>query len=292
MVNVMKWALVLSGGGALGLAHLGVIKVLEREKLTPHMIVGTSMGAIIGALWATGHSAVEMEEIALSFNISDYMEGITHKIPFDNSFIKFLQAEEALGTILSKRGVNNGIKVRNYLNELYEGKSFQETDIPFYCNAVDLLTGHEMIMNDGTLADGVYASMAYPGFFEPLDRAEELLCDGSVQNNFPVWIARQFGSRRVIGIDVGYYKRIASSDMDNGLSVILRSFQTACQTQRRTRKDKATVRLHLRSPRGNSFDFNDNSSLIRAGEEAAEKWLKTLKTAIYSPIIFPRTIET
>ena len=287
----MKWALVLSGGGALGLAHLGVIKVLERNRLKPRLIAGTSMGAVIGALWATGHSSAEIEQIVLDFNISDYLEGITYKLPFRNQVTKFLQAEEAFSNILTRRGINNGLKIRGYLNSLYEDKTFQETDIPFYCNAVDLISGNEMIINDGPLADGVYASMAYPGFFEPMDRAEELLCDGSVLNNYPVWIARQFSCRRVIGVDVGSYSRMPSSHLNNGLAIILRSFTTSQQTQKRSRNDKATLTLHLRTSGSTSFDFDDSRKLIEIGEKAAERRIRSIKTAIYSPICFRRTIK-
>ena len=249
----MKWALVLSGGGALGLAHLGVIKVLERENLRPSMIVGTSMGAIVGGLWAFGYSSEEMEQIALDFDISDYLEGITYKLPFDNLITKFLQAEEAFGNMLGKRGINNGLKIRGYLNKLFQNKSFQDTKIPFYCNSVDLLTGHEMIMNDGSLGDGIYASMAYPGFFAPLERTEELLCDGSVQNNYPVWIARQFGRRRVIGVDVGHYGRIPSANLENGISVILRSFTTGLPDPAADEKRPGIPYPSYGRPSGNQF---------------------------------------
>ena len=287
----MKWALALSGGGALGLAHLGVLKVLEKENLRPCAISGTSMGAIIGALWATGYSSEEMIRIALDFRISDFMEGITYKIPFGNMLIKFLQAEEAFGNMLAKRGLINSLKVRNYLNELFQGKTFQETEIPFYCNAVDLLTGHEMILHDGLLSDGVYSSMAYPGFFEPLERAEELLCDGSVLNNYPVWIARRFGCSRVIGVDVGHYSRISSSEIDNALTVMFRSFVTSCQTQRRKKIDKANLTLHLEKPGSTSFNFEDAEKIIQSGEEAAFKELRAIKRTIHAPITRRRTIN-
>jgi NTE family protein len=290
MFKIMKWALVLSGGGALGLAHIGVIKVLEQEKLKPHMIVGTSMGAIIGALLATGCNSDEMIKIAGEFNIADYLEGITYKLPFDNLLIRFLQAEEAFGNMLAKRGMDNGIKIRSYLNQLFHDKTFQETDIPFYCNAVDLLKGHEMVIHDGMLADGVYASMAYPGFFEPLERVKELLCDGSVLNNYPVWIARQFSRHNVLGVDVGHYSPISSGELENGLAIIFRSFITACQTQKKTWKDKATLTLHLDSLQGTSFDFNDESALIEAGEKGARKHIRAIKAAVKLPALTRRTI--
>lgn len=285
----MKWALVLSGGGALGLAHLGVIKVLERENLIPDMIVGTSMGAIVGAMWATGHSSAEMEIIARDFNIFTFLDGVTYKIPFSNTLTRFLQAEEAFGNMLTRRGINNGLKIRSFLDKMYEQKTFQDTKIPFYCNAVDLLTGHEMILNDGPLSDGVYASMAYPGFFEPLETPASLLCDGSVQNNYPVWIARQFGMRKVIGVNVGNYRKVPSGEIDNGLSVIFRSFVTACQTQKRTYRDRAGLTLHLPSE-ATSFDFEEVHRFIARGEEAAQSCLRQIRTTLYSPVTRRRTI--
>jgi NTE family protein len=286
----MKWALVLSGGGALGLAHLGVIKILKRENLIPKMIVGTSMGAVIGALWATGRTFEEMQEIALDFSISNYLEGVSYRFP-SSKLTKVLQAGEAFGNLLTRRGIDNGIRIRTFLNGLFGEKSFQDTEIPFYCNAVDLLTGHEMIMNDGPLADGIYASMAFPGFFEPLERGEELLCDGSVRNNYPVWIARHFGCRKVLGVDAGNFSRVSSGSIENGISVIFRSFITACQTQKRTWNDKASLTLHLGSSKMSSFDFNDAAQLIKTGEDTAEKWIGRIKRTIYSPAPIRRTIE-
>jgi len=286
----MKWALVLSGGGALGMAHLGVLKVLEQEGYHPHLIAGTSMGAIIGALWAVGHTVSEIEEITKDFDILDFQEGITYRLPFHNMLTRFLQAEEALGTLLAEKGINNGLKIRTYLDKIFSGMSFQDTEIPFYCNAVDLLKGNEIIIHDGSLADGVYASMAYPGFFAPLERPDSVLCDGSVLNNYPIWIARLFGHSRILGVDVGSYKPIAREELENALSVVYRSYLTACQTQKRGKKDKATLTLHINSDL-TGFDFQDISSCIKCGEEAALKSLKEIRKAITHPLPGKRILE-
>jgi NTE family protein len=233
----MKWALVLSGGGALGLAHLGVIKVLDREGFYPDLIAGTSMGAVIGALWANGSSIKEMETIARDFNIQDFQEGIT----------------------------------------------FKETKIPFYCNAVDLLQGNEIVIHDGSLSDGVYASMAYPGFFSPLERPDSLLCDGSVINNYPVWIARQFGRTKVLGVDVSAYENVSPNELNNGLAILFRAYLTACQTQKRRFGDRANLTLHIKSDR-TGFDFVDIEGCINRGEEAALKGLKEIKRTLKYPL--------
>jgi len=272
------------------MAHLGVLKVLEKEGHRPDMIVGTSMGAIIGGLWATGHSAGEIEEIAGDFDILDFQEGITYRLPFHNMLSRFLQAEEALGTLLSEKGINNGLKIRSFLDEIFEGKSFQETEIPFYCNAVDLLKGNEMVMHDGPLSEGVYASMAYPGFFAPLETPDAVLCDGSVINNYPVWIARFFGASRILGVDVGSYRTIPRRELENALSVVFRSYLTACQTQRRDHNDRATLTLHINSEL-TGFDFENIQSCIRCGEKAAGMSLNEIKKAIKSPFPGKRILE-
>jgi len=286
----MNWALVLSGGGALGMAHLGVLKVLEQEGYRPGLIAGTSMGAIIGGLWASGHSVKEIEEIARDFDILDFQEGITYRLPFHNMLTRFLQAEEALGTLLTERGINNGLKIRTFLDRIFSGKSFQETEIPFYCNAVDLLKGNEIVIHDGPLADGIYASMAYPGFFAPLDRPDSVLCDGSVLNNYPVWIARFFGHTRVLGVDVGCYKPVSRKDLENALAVVFRSYLTACQTQKRGRQDRANLTLHINSEI-TGFDFDNIDSCIKCGEEAALKSLKEIRKAITRPFPGKRILE-
>jgi NTE family protein len=286
----MKWSLVLSGGGALGMAHLGVLKVLDGEGYIPDLIAGTSMGAIIGALWANGSSVREMEDIAREINIMDFQEGMTFRIPFNNPVTRFLQAEEALGILVKEKGINNGLKIRSFLDEIFKGNTFQDTRIPFYCNAVDLLKGNEIVIHDGLLSDGTYASMAYPGFFSPLERPDSLLCDGSVINNYPVWIAREFGPSRVLGIDVGAYKTASRSELNNALAILFRSYLTSCQTQKRTGKDRANLTLHIKSDRS-SFNFENIEACIRRGEEAAMARLKDIKKALTCPLPGKRILE-
>ncbi len=274
----------------MGLAHLGVIKVLDREGFYPDLIAGTSMGAVIGALWANGSSIKEMETIARDFNIQDFQEGITFKLPFHNGLTRFLQAEEVIGTLMNERGINSGHKARSFFDKIYKGNSFQETKIPFYCNAVDLLQGNEIVIHDGSLSDGVYASMAYPGFFSPLERPDSLLCDGSVINNYPVWIARQFGRTKVLGVDVSAYENVSPNELNNGLAILFRAYLTACQTQKRRFGDRANLTLHIKSDR-TGFDFVDIEGCINRGEEAALKGLKEIKRTLKYPLPGRRILE-
>ena len=270
----MKWALVLSGGGGSGLSHIGVLKGLEALNCKPDLITGTSIGAIIGGAYACGMEIDDFEEILKDFNIYRYLEGRSFQLNI-GAVTRFLQAQEAVNRMLINRGADGGSKILEFLYRITNNATFSDTRIPFYCNAVDLNSGREILMHRGSVAEAIRASMAFPGVFTPVERDKLLLCDGAVADNLPVWIPRSLGIKRVIAINVTPRRTATEEDVANGFSIFLRAFTIACYGQTRTAKDTPTLEL-VPGNTDRPFDFSAPQELIRIGQETVMKHKKRI----------------
>jgi len=206
-----KVGLVLSGGGAKGLAHIGVLKVLEEQGIQIDYIGGTSMGAIIGGLYASGYSASELDSIfrttkfdvliqdnlprrAKTFYEKEDSEKYAITLPFDNFDISF------------PSGLFKGQNIYNLLSRLTihvsDTEDFSQLPIPFFCIAANVETGDEVILDHGSLAKAISASGAIPTLLSPIKIDGQLLTDGGVANNYPVEELRKRGAEVIIGVDV------------------------------------------------------------------------------------------
>ena len=176
--NRPKIALVLGGGGSRGLAHIGVLKVLEREGIPIDMIIGTSMGGIIGALYAMGYNPAEIGQ------------GINRLQ--QNSLISVTKL-----TIRARQRW-----VRDFLVEIFGDKTFADLHLPVTLMAVDMVHGQEICMREGALVPALLASSAVPGAFPPVDYMGSELNDGGVIDSLATWPAFEQGAERVIAVDV------------------------------------------------------------------------------------------
>ncbi|ORC35302.1 hypothetical protein B4O97_08995 [Marispirochaeta aestuarii] len=270
----MKWALVLSGGGGTGLSHIGVLKGLEALRLKPDLIAGTSIGAIIGGAYACGMEVEDFEELLRDFNIFHYLEGRSFQLNI-GAVTRFLQAQEAVNRMLMSRGADGGSKILKLLHRITNNATFSDTRIPFYCNAVDLRSGREILMHRGSVAEAIRASMAFPGVFTPVERDKLLLCDGAVADNLPVWIPRSLGIKRVIAVNVTPRRTATKEDIANGFSIFLRAFTIACYGQTRTPKDTPSLEL-VPGNTDRPFDFSSPGELIRIGYETVVEQKKKI----------------
>ncbi len=176
--------LALGGGGARGLAHIGVLKVFARENIPVDAIAGTSMGGIIGSAFAAGVPIEQIESTAM-------------RVRKRRERIKLVDFE------LIGRGLLKGTRVYRFLaSMLGEEMSFTDLRIPLALVAVEINTGTEVVLREGKLVEAIRATMSVPGVFEPVKRGEQLLVDGGVLNNVPVDVARDMGARVVIAVDV------------------------------------------------------------------------------------------
>ena len=207
-----KIGLVLSGGGAKGLAHVGILKAMEKAGIRPDYIVGTSMGSVVGGLYALGYSADELEQIILNI---DWELLITNRVELNN--IAFEEKEYynrylvELPFIEGKVSLPSGLIHGQMLSEIlhyytWPANNIQDFDdfpIPFRCIATDVKTGKGVILKEGYLHDALRASIAIPTFFTPFDMDSTLVVDGGVVNNYPVDVVREMGADIVIGVNVG-----------------------------------------------------------------------------------------
>lgn len=178
--------LVLSSGAAYGMAHIGVLKVLEQEGIRPDIIAGTSIGALIGALWAAGYRAEEMEALAQKFNKSSAffnLIGFGDITLFDQGFLK-------------------GNRVRKFLESLLGDRRFEDLKVPLRVIAADLFTSEEMILNHGRVVDAVRASISIPGIFKPVTLDDRYMIDGGVIDPLPVRVLAREGIKKIIAVNV------------------------------------------------------------------------------------------
>ena len=272
-----KIGLVLSGGGALGLAHIGVLKVLEEKGIKPDFIVGTSMGSVVGGLYAIGYSASEIETITRNTNWDEILSRsiplnyvaneekydygrYTLNFPFKNGKPK-LPSGLVQGQLLTDNLVKLTWPAINYSN-------FDEFPIPFRCIGTDLSTGKQIIFKDGSLALSMRASMAIPTIFTPVNIDSTLVVDGGIINNFPVDVAKELGADYIIGIDVtsGYQK---AHDIDNILDILYQISIYPSLEKMEKHIQLSDLYIHPNVSHFSASDFNNSKNIIASGEEMA-----------------------
>jgi NTE family protein len=270
------WALVLSGGGAMGLAHIGFLRGLEDAGFPrPSLVAGTSMGAIVGGLYAIGMSLDEMERFVLDeFDIADYLDSFVFKI--NGPFGRVIQTGQALAVLAGRPGIDPGQRALELLESLTAGKRFEETGIPFRCNAVDLISGREIVFNSGSLAKAMRASMSLPVFFEPYEYDGMCLVDGGLLNNLPVNIARNEGFDRVLAVNVTNFAPAKSENLRNGPQVIFRSIGCVLHAQDEGGKAQADLTITIKLAAA-LFSFYKQKELIDVGKKVANDNLNALE---------------
>ena len=206
-----KVGLVLSGGGAKGFAHIGVLKVLEEAGLKIDYIGGTSMGAVVGGLYATGYNAAQIDSI---FQATNFDKLINDFIPRSSKNFYEKGNDELYALVLPFNKFNIGIPQAlskglynfNLLSRLTRNvrhvRDFNQLPIPFLCIGSDIETGKQVLLNKGNLAQALLASSAFPSLFSPVEIDGQLLVDGGVTNNYPIDEVRRLGADVVIGVDV------------------------------------------------------------------------------------------
>jgi NTE family protein len=269
-----KWALVLSGGGARGLAHIGLLKGLEAMEFPkPSMVVGTSMGAIVGGLYACGMTPGELERFVVEeFRISNYLDSFVFRI--DGPVGRVIQTGQSLASLAGRPGIDPGQRVLELLEKLTVGKKIEDAVIPFRCNAVDLFSGNEVIFSTGSVAKAMRASMSVPIFFEPFIYEGMCLVDGGLIDNMPVAIARKEGFKRVIAMNVNTFSKFKAENLRNGPQVIFRSIECVLHTQEK--KAQADITLNT-TVNAEFFSFFKQKELIELGVRTVNENIDALK---------------
>jgi len=276
MKNKLKWALVLSGGGARGFAHIGILKGLEDAGFPePSLIVGTSMGAIVGGLYACGMTSSELLQFAIKeFNISDYLDNFFFKL--DGPIGQIMQAGKMIANLAGHPGADRGQRVLDLFNRLTNGKKFEDTKIPFRCNAMDLYSGREVIFKSGSVALAMRASMSFPLFFDPLLTDGMCLVDGGLYDNMPVSIARDEGYKNILAVNVNRFILANENEFKSAHQVLYRCMEAFLRNQKEQKASGASLILNVDSD-NTPFSFYKKKEFIDLGENAVQTNMEALK---------------
>lgn len=273
----IKVGLVLSGGGAKGLAHIGVLKVLDSLGVKVDYVAGTSMGAVVGGLYASGYTGKQLDSV---FREVDFDKLINDDIPRSSkAFVERSNSEKyaislpfegfkiKLPSALS-RGQNTYNLIAKLTMHANETEDFSKLPIPFFCIATNVETGQQVVLDHGNLAQSVMASAALPSLFQPVSIHDEVLIDGGVVNNYPIDELRAKGMDIIIGVDV--QDGLASRDeLGSALDVLLQinNFRTINDMKLKGKKTDVYIKPDIKEYSVVSFD--EGSNIIENGLQAA-----------------------
>ncbi len=281
-----KIALVLSGGGAKGLAHIGVIKVLEEAGIRPDIITGTSMGSIVGSLYAAGYTADELIDIntyanwdqLLTDNVELLKVAIGEKQETKKYLFKIPIREKKINL---PAGLIEGQHLEAYFSELLwpltEHEDFNKLPIPFHCMSVDMVSGKTIEHSSGDLVRSIRSSMSIPTIFSPVQMDSMLLVDGGVTRNFPVQEAIDMGADIVIGVYVGFQEDVTADDMNSMTAILQRSIALAGIVDSKEQSEKCDILIVPDLGDYGAGDFTKGAIIQDLGEKAARDHFDELK---------------
>ncbi len=288
--------LVLSGGGARGVAHVGVLKVLEAQRIPVDVIAGTSMGAIVGGFYAAGSSPAEIEAMVNSlewnhaFRDRPPLEDLSFRRKEDRSnYLVNFDAGIRDGKFAMPRGLiqgqNLGFILKSRLIHTATLTDFDRLKIPFRAVAADIETGEAVILGSGELAEAIRASMSIPGVFAPVEMDGRLLVDGGIVDNLPVDVARQMGADIVIAVNVGTL-RSTREQLNSAIAITDQVMNIIIQ--KNTEKQIASLTqadIFLQPPLGDlgTSDFFLAADAVIIGEAAARSALPRLAALSLTP---------
>ncbi|MEE4383838.1 MAG: patatin-like phospholipase family protein [Pseudomonadales bacterium] len=298
--------LVLGGGGARGSAHVGVIRGLEELRIPIDCIVGTSMGSLVGAMYATGMDAADLDAVIGGVDWERIFADSTPRQ--DQPFRRKRDDEFALfgpklgigeGSSVLSTGALSGQRISFLFESLVSERTaesrFSDLPIPFQAVAADIVTGERVLMDDGNLASAMRASMSVPGAFDPVERDGRLLVDGGIVDNLPIQVARDMGADLVIAVDVGG-AGASQEDIRNVLAVVGQLFNLMVSSN--VQASRATLReddVWINPPLPRDFGparFDRASEGVAIGYEAARAMSEELRRLSLSAAAYDRYLAS
>jgi len=256
--KAVKVAVVLGGGAAKGFAHVGVLKILEATHVPVHMVVGTSVGSLVGCLYAYGYPAYDLQKIAMGLEKGELAD-LT--VP-DNGFVK-------------------GEKLEAYVNRMVRDTAMERLRTPFYAVATDIGSGKETVFGKGNTGSAVRASCAIPGIFRPVRIGDRTYVDGGVVSPVAVDAARRMGANVVIAVDI-------SGDVDGAvpegtLDTIFQAINVMYSKIAESQLSRADVVIHPKVGHIAVGDFTKRHEAILEGEKAAQEALPRIQALLAEP---------
>lgn len=267
-------AVVLLGGGARGLAHIGFLQSLKENKIKIDLICGTSMGGIVGGLYAYGYEPEKLQEMVMNFDYKSFMNLI--KIPF-NVKIKNIFELLILTSYSKLTKKDEEDKIENVLKSLTNETNIENLKTKFFCVAADLLSGKEVIFDKGPLYKALRATMSYPFVFEPVYYNKMLLVDGGFLDNAPVLVARDYGAQKILAVDIHIpIKRESRDKLQNDFNKLKRIFAMTTEKLLEINLSKADYVLKIDVQR-DTFDFSEPSEIIKIGKDKTDEKISEIK---------------
>jgi NTE family protein len=276
------WALVLMGGGARGLAHVGVIRFLEKQGLIPDVIAGTSMGALVGGMFAAGLSGEKLTEMLDGLGLGQAAVKAQRRGLFrrPRNLFEYLLLTDTKNRFIHKIGVDKDDAIETYIRSCTGHVRIEDLPIKFLCNAVDLVTGREVLFTKGRLDRALRATISLPLVFAPVDMGGMRLVDGGVLDSAPVEAARAAGAEVAVLVDVHRpLKRVPKDRLRSTLQIVQRTVEvaTAASFEERTRHADLVIRVPVDQ---GVLQFSGPRRIAMVGERAAAARLEDLKRAI------------
>ncbi|GGD95728.1 patatin-like phospholipase family protein [Planktosalinus lacus] len=294
----VKVGLVLSGGGAKGLAHIGVLEEIEKAGVRIDYIGGTSMGAIIGGLYAAGYTAKELDSI---FKVIDFDELIQDNLPRAAKTFYEKNDSEKYAISLPFDGfkisfptsLSKGQNLFNLLSKLTEHVSdvddFSMLPTPFFCIATNVETGASVMLNKGYLPQAMSASGALPSLFSPLEINGQLLIDGGVTNNYPIQEVKKMGADVIIGIDV-QDSLLTREGLKSAIDVLVQINNYRTIKDMKTKSKLTDIYIHPDIKNFSVISFDKGNEIIEAGRKEAKLYSEELKALAARQISTERKI--
>jgi NTE family protein len=248
----MKIALALGGGAARGFAHVGVIKALEAQGIVPDIVVGTSAGSVVGALYAAGYNGFELQQLSMQMDESQVSDWS-----------------------MPNRGVIKGEALQDFINQAVKHRTLEKMKKIFAVVATDLRSGEMIVFRTGNTGMAVRASSAVPGVFQPVSINGHEYVDGGLVAPVPVRVARSLGADFVIAVDIS--DKPMNSKTESSADVLLQTFNIMGQTISRNELPTADMVISPLTPGISSTDFKDRHFTVLQGEKAVAAILVELK---------------
>ena len=252
-----KIALVLGAGSSKGFAHIGVLKVLEMNKIPIHMVVGTSVGSAVGSLYAYGYDAFQLQRISFSIQKGDIVDFI---LPLPtNGFIR-------------------GEKLEEFINKTLNNTPMEKLKIPFYAVATDIQNGQEIVFSRGNTGQAVRASCSIPGIFRPVQIEDRMYVDGGVVSPIAVDAARRLGADIVIAVDIS--SEVDRTKPESTIATIFQAFDIMYSKLGQIQLPRADVVIRPKVGYIGSSDFSKRQEAILEGEKGAMEALPQITQII------------
>lgn len=277
-----KVGVVLSGGGAKGVAHVSVLKAIEKAGIPVDIVVGTSMGALVGGLYSIGYTTDQLDSLVYALDWMHYIKDDISR--YDQSYDKKRRSEKFLlslpfgkkGGDLLGGGIFQAQNVTNLISELtfgyHDSLDFNSFKKKYACVAFNVVNGDEVVFHNGVLYKALRASMAVPGVFSPVRMNGMVLVDGGMRNNFPVDVAREMGADIVIGVDLGD-ELLKEEQIKNVASIVDQIVSLACKAkhEENVAKTDIYIKVNVEGYSSASFSREGIDSLVARGRAAADR---------------------